>query len=102
MASNNPNKRAFPNKPTDPRLAANKRQKTPAPKMKKPEASAGPATAGPAPSTSIRTDQELKAEARQNQLDLGFILVLSEDPQKWPKRILKKKQRLTQLKLKRL
>ena len=78
MASINPNKRAYPEKPTNPRLAANKRQKTPAPatKAKKPAAS------GPTPSTSLRTEQELEAEARQTQLDLGFIMVLSEDPQK--------------------
>ena len=74
MASNT-NKRSYPDKPTDPRpAAANKRQKTPAPKAK--------AAENPPQGSNIRTEQELEAEARQTQLDLGFILVLSEDPQK--------------------
>ena len=33
-------------------------------------------------STTLRTDQELEAEARQTQLDLGFVMILSEHPQK--------------------
>ena len=70
MASN-ANKRSYPGKPTDPRLEANKRQKTPAPKAKPAENPQG---------TTLRTEQELEAEARQTQLDLGFVLVLSEDP----------------------
>ena len=67
------NKHAFLDKPTDPK--ANKKPRTPA--AAKP--AANPSTSN---TSSYRTEQELAAEARQTQLDLGFILVLSEDPHK--------------------
>ena len=31
--------------------------------------------------SSYRTEQEIEAEARQTQLDLEFVLLLSEDPE---------------------
>ena len=32
--------------------------------------------------SSYRTEQEMEAEARQTALDLGFVLLLSENPEK--------------------
>ena len=40
------------------------------------------ATSNPQPSSNIRTEQEMEAEARQTALDLGFVLLLSENPEK--------------------
>ena len=86
----------------DPRDEAKKPAKKtkPAPTVAPKPKATGPVT-GPRPTTqaqaqaqaqahpdpqpedsSIRTEQELNAEARQTALDIGFVLLLSEDPYK--------------------
>ena len=98
MNSNTGNKRP---QSFDPREEAKKpAKKTKGPTtLPKPKAQAGP-TPGPStqPETSqatgpdpghpdmgtstYRTEQEMEAEARQTALDLGFVLLLSENPEK--------------------
>ena len=91
--NNAANKRPRPDKQFDPREEAKavKKPRTPAGN----KTSAIPTAKPPAPaqaqpqtdptltcSTTIRSDQELEAEAGQTQLDIGFVLALSENPTK--------------------
>lgn len=85
-ATNNPtaSKRPRSDKVYDPREEAKaiKKPKTPATMAKNSSTATQPQKQVPqaSGSTTLRSDQELEAEARQTQLDIGFVLTLSEDP----------------------
>ena len=95
MNSNTGNKRPQSFDPREEAKKPAKKTKGPA-TLPKPQAQTGPtpsnqteanSATGPDPghpdmgTSTYRTEQEMEAEARQTALDLGFVLLLSENPE---------------------